>query len=110
FGPLGYTGPVTATTGSYYNGIFTNVTVCTPGTSNCTTINNVLVDTGSVGLRVLSTTLGIVTLPGISDTSGNVIYGCTEYGDGSFTFGPMQSVTVQIGGETAVQVPGASAN
>ena len=36
------------------NTSFTTVTVCVPGTSNCQTIDHVLVDTGSVGLRLLS--------------------------------------------------------
>ncbi|MGH9483659.1 MAG: DUF3443 family protein, partial [Terriglobales bacterium] len=30
-------------TGNYTNGLFTSVTVCVPGTTNCTTIDNVLV-------------------------------------------------------------------
>ncbi len=41
-------------TGTYINGIFTNVTICQPGsTTNCQTVDNVLVDTGSIGLRIL---------------------------------------------------------
>lgn len=110
FGPNGYIGPVTATSGSYYNGIFTTVTVCAPGTSNCTTIPNVLVDTGSVGLRVLSNQLGSVTLPSITDSSSNILYSCTQYGDGSYNWGPMQMATVQLAGETASQIPGGTAN
>ena len=34
--------------GDYANGAFTSVTVCTPGTSTCQTIDGVLVDTGWV--------------------------------------------------------------
>ena len=45
-------------TGNYANGIFTTVTVCVPGTSTCQTIDNVLVDTGSIGLRLLSASAG----------------------------------------------------
>ena len=37
----------------YANGVYTTVTVCLPGTVICQVIPNVLVDTGSVGLRVL---------------------------------------------------------
>ena len=33
------------------NQAYTSVTVCTPGTSNCQTIDHVWVDTGSYGLR-----------------------------------------------------------
>src|SRR5260370_9145603 len=42
---------------------FTSVTVCAPGsTSNCQTISGILVDTGSSGLRILSSVL-TVSLP-----------------------------------------------
>jgi hypothetical protein len=94
---------------NYYNGIFTTVTVCTPGTTTCVNVPNVLVDTGSVGLRVLSTTLTGVTLPQIIDPSSNdPLYECVQFGDLSYTWGPMQMATVQVGGETASQVPSAS--
>jgi hypothetical protein len=104
-------------TSSYANGIYTSVTVCYPGsTTNCTTIPNVLVDTGSVGLRLLSsgaagvtTQVGSLGLPGITDpTTSLPIYECVQYGDLSYTWGPMQMATVQVGGETASQVPTAS--
>jgi hypothetical protein len=107
FGPNGNTG---SPANNYYNGIYTTVAVCTPGTTNCVSIPDVLVDTGSVGLRVLSTQLSGLTLPQVSDTSGNNLYECTQYGDLSYTWGPIQYATVQVGGETALQVPGGSAS
>jgi hypothetical protein len=119
FGINGYTGPPTTTGSSYYNGIFTTVTVCSPGsTTNCTTIPNVLVDTGSVGLRVLSSGIsGITTqvsslnLPQVNDpTSSYPLFECVQYGDLSYTWGPMQMATVTVGGETASAIPGANAN
>ena len=103
FGPNGQSG-------GYYNGIFTTVTVCQPGTTTCVPVTNVLVDTGSVGLRVLSNQLTGVTLQSITDTSGNTLYGCSEYSDLTYTWGPMQLATIQIGGETASQLPGGTAN
>jgi hypothetical protein len=113
FGPNGYLGPPAATstseTLSNYNGIFTTVTVCQPGTTNCTTIPNVLVDTGSVGLRVLSSFTSSLSLPQVNDpSSGYPLYECVQYGDLSYTWGPMQMATVQVGGETASQLPAAS--
>jgi hypothetical protein len=102
-------------TGNYLNGIFTTVTVCYPGsTTNCTTIPDVLVDSGSAGLRVLSTGISNLTtqvanlnLPPVNDpTYGYPVYECIEYGDLSFTWGPIQRATVQVGGEKALQVPG----
>ncbi|HEV2351872.1 MAG TPA: DUF3443 family protein [Terriglobia bacterium] len=110
FGPNGNSGPPTATTSSYYNGIFTTVTICAPGTTTCATISNVLVDTGSIGLRVLSDQMGSVTLPAITDSNNNPLYECVEYGDTSYNWGPVQLATVQIGGETASETPGQTAN
>jgi hypothetical protein len=112
FGPNGQSG-------GYYNGIFTTVTVCVPGsTTNCATVPNVMVDTGSVGLRLLSsgaagatTQVGSLNLPPVTDpTTGYPLYECLQYADLSYTWGPMQMATVQIGGETASQLPGGTAN
>ena len=45
--------------GIYLNGAFTSVTVCVPGSAtSCQTIDGVLVETGSFGLRLLSSTSG----------------------------------------------------
>src|SRR5580658_9326153 len=44
----------------YIDGAFTSVTVCVPGsTTSCQTIGGILVDTGSAGLRILSSALTI---------------------------------------------------
>jgi hypothetical protein len=56
--PLVVDGGPTAVASPYINGAFTSVTVCVPGTSSCQTIDHVLVDTGSVGLRLLATGAG----------------------------------------------------
>ena len=49
--------PITVNAGpanNYANGLFTSVTICVPAsTVSCQTIDGVLVDTGSSGLRVL---------------------------------------------------------
>ena len=102
FGPNGNTGNSAS---NYYNGIFTTVTVCTPGTTNCVAIPDILVDTGSVGLRILSDQLGSVALTPISDGTGYTLYECVQYGDLSYNWGPMAMATVQIGGEAASQIP-----
>lgn len=114
FGPNGWNAP-SASSAPYYNGIFTTVTVCQPGsTTNCATIPNVLVDTGSYGLRVLSNLLvnssgTSFSLPQVTDPSSVLpIYECVEYGDLTYTWGPVQLATVQVGGETASQLPAAS--
>jgi hypothetical protein len=104
FGPNG-AGTVTATSSPYFNGIFTTVTICEPGTTTCVQVQNVLVDTGSVGLRVLSSALTGVSLSQINDGSGDNLNECTQYGSGTFNWGPVSLATVQIGGEVASQVP-----
>jgi Protein of unknown function (DUF3443) len=59
------------------NSLFTSVTVCVPGsTTNCQTIDHVQVDTGSYGLRILSSALTTVSLPIAMDTSGNSLGEC----------------------------------
>lgn len=45
---------VSAAPGLTRNMPTTSVTVCVPGTSNCATVDNVQVDTGSQGLRILA--------------------------------------------------------
>ncbi len=90
--------------GDVVNGIFTTVTVCQPSTSNCAVIPNVLVDTGSIGLRILPSALGTVTLTQISDTSDDALQECVQYGDTSYSWGPMQLADVEIGGEKAPSI------
>ncbi|HMC70412.1 MAG TPA: DUF3443 domain-containing protein, partial [Mycobacteriales bacterium] len=87
----------------YANGLFTSVTVCVPGTSSCQLISGILVDTGSTGLRVLSSALNNLNLPQQTATSGPVVE-CAQFQDG-FTWGPVQTADVKLAGETASSVP-----
>jgi len=87
----------------YYNAAFTSVTVCVPGTSNCQTIDGVLVDTGSFGLRLLSSAL---TLPLPAQTAGSYYIGeCVQFADGSYLWGPVKTADVKLAGELASSVP-----
>jgi len=87
----------------YVNGAFANVTVCVPGTSTCQTIDGVLVDTGSSGLRILSSALTIA-LPQQKAASGSPVVECLQF-LGSYTWGPVQTADVQIAGEKAASAP-----
>jgi hypothetical protein len=90
---------------NYVNGIFTSVEVCAPGsTSNCATVPNVLVDTGSSGLRLLSTALPSLSLPPINE-SGNALQECIQFVDLSYIWGPVAQADVHLAGETASSVP-----
>lgn len=96
----------------YANGVFVTVTVCTPGTSTCQTIDHVLVDTGSVGLRLLAKgtaggELDPAAFPLQKDANGNVISECNLFVDG-FTWGSISLATIQMAGEVASTVPNAS--
>jgi hypothetical protein len=85
------------------NTLFTTVTVCVPGTTTCQTIDNIQVDTGSYGLRILAPVLTL-SLPVATTTSGGAIVECTEFVDG-YSWGPLALVDVQISGESASSVP-----
>jgi hypothetical protein len=91
-------------TNNYFNGAFTSVTVCAPGQSSCQTIDGILVDTGSTGLRVLASSLTTLSLPQQADASGAPIAECFQFLDG-FTWGPVQTADIKMGGEQASSVP-----
>jgi hypothetical protein len=91
-------GPVA---GSIYpNGAFTSVTICVPGTSNCQTIDGILVDTGSFGLRILASQITI-PLPVLTNASNDELNNCVQFLDGSFLWGLMESADIALGGEIA---------
>jgi hypothetical protein len=97
-----------AMSGIYLNGAFTSVTVCVPGSAtSCQTIDNVLVDTGSFGLRLLSSSSqGELTLAlPTASISGVPIGECTQFADTSFIWGPVAIADVKIAGEQASSVP-----
>jgi hypothetical protein len=87
------------------NGAFASVTICPPGSANCATIGGLLVDTGSTGIRILSSVLpsGFV-LPQQNDSGGNPIVECLQFGDG-FTWGPVKKADAVLSGEKASSVP-----
>ena len=97
---------------SYVNGAFVTLSVCTPGTSTCQTIDHVLVDTGSVGLRLVANgaaggELDPTAFPEQKDANGNLIAQCNLFVDG-FTWGSVSLATIQMAGEIASTVPNAT--
>ena len=106
-GTEAYVLPITITSGGVENVNipFVTVKVCTPGTSNCVTIPNVLLDTGSYGLRVFSSLVTSLNLQQVIDSSGHHVAECVSYGDGSSDWGPVVKATVGLNGETATSVP-----
>jgi hypothetical protein len=90
----------------FVNAPYVTVTICTPGTSNCATIDHVLVDTGSTGLRLLRSavpaSLGLVNAT--DSAQGNTMAECVEFGSGT-AWGPISKVDLKIAGETASSLP-----
>jgi hypothetical protein len=89
--------------GNYANGAFTSVTVCVPGNSTCQTISGMLVDTGSAGLRPLSSALTI-SLPQQKASDGDPVVECLPFVNGC-TWGPVETADLQISGEKASSLP-----
>jgi hypothetical protein len=87
----------------YPNKPCVSVMVCTPGTSNCETIDDILLDTGSSGLRIFQQALHVSFTPENSGTGP--LAECIQYADGSSDWGPIQIASVILGNEPAVQVP-----
>lgn len=89
--------------GNSANGLYTDVTICVPGTSNCQTVSNVLVDIGSSGLRIVSSLLTI-SLPQQSASNGGATVECFPFVSG-YTWGPVEAADVEIAGEKASSTP-----
>lgn len=89
--------------GNGVNRLYTSVTICKPGSATlCRTIDHVLVDTGSVGLRLLANEVSTdLQLSAAKSTNGNVLLGCANFLDGSFAWGPLALADVKLGGLTA---------
>lgn len=92
---------------NYANGVFTSVTVCVPSTSNCQTIDGVLVDTGSYGLRLLASSGGgalTLSLPQQTSAGGSPIGECAPFVSG-YTWGPVKTADITLAVERASNVP-----
>ncbi|MDE1181247.1 DUF3443 domain-containing protein [Paraburkholderia sp.] len=87
-----------------------SVTICAPGsTTNCQTIDNIQVDTGSYGLRIVgsvlnSTLSGAMPVNAAPNVSSAQLAECTRFADG-YSWGTIRNATVKIGGETASTIP-----
>jgi hypothetical protein len=82
---------------------YVSVTVCLPGSTTCQTIDHIQLDTGSEGLRLISSVLTLA-LPQQKDSSGNAIAECAQFVSG-YTWGPVQSADIKLGSEQASNVP-----
>lgn len=93
----------------YVNAPCVTITICPPNsTAGCTNIDNILLDSGSVGLRVFSSILP----PELSNTLMNNNIGgqtsiaqCTTFGDSSQNWGPVVYAGLNLGGLYISEIP-----
>jgi len=85
---------------------FVSVTLCRPGTSTCQTIDHLLLDTGSYGLRIIAPGVldPALALPAVTGPAGNPAGECAQFFSG-FVWGSVRRADVKIAGETASSLP-----
>ncbi len=88
------------------NSPYVNVTICPPGsTSGCQTIDHVIVDTGSTGLRILASALSNPSVfPTQVNGSSQPYAECAQFVYGN-TWGPIRTADIRLGSLTAPSVP-----
>ncbi|MEY2860180.1 MAG: hypothetical protein RL392_638, partial [Pseudomonadota bacterium] len=95
--------------GPQANRLYTSVTLCQPGTSvststsNCQIIDHVLVDTGSIGLRLIASQVSSAL--NLQATTSPVTVACQQFLDNSFAWGPVVSADIKLGGKTISNLP-----
>lgn len=85
---------------------YVSVTVCQPGSTQCKTIDNVMLDTGSTGLRLFASQLQAapaLALPAHS-VGGNSVWECAQFLT-MVAWGGVRLADVVMGGERAASVP-----
>lgn len=102
---------VSRTSFNRFNLPMVSVTLCTAGSgaaANCTTIDNVLLDTESFGLRLFASAIPATTLdtlnPQTQTSSGATIAECALFGSG-YSWGTVRNADLRLGGEVAQNVP-----
>ncbi len=87
------------------NAPYVTVTVCVPGTATCQSIDHVLLDTGSYGLRIISTgAIAGLALPIITGPTGKSVGECAQF-VGGYLWGGVHSADVKLAGESAASFP-----
>ena len=97
------------------NMLYVSATICIPGSqggTQCATVDHMLLDTGSIGVRVMASALTSALasrLPAqtgaTDDPTGNApIAQCAPFASG-YTWGPVKRADVTIGGKTAGNLP-----
>ncbi|WP_198088969.1 DUF3443 family protein [Variovorax sp. E3] len=101
--------PLTVSHGANTNGVnlpVVSIQLCAPGTGTCQTIDNVLVDTGSTGLRIAAGALNssLLTALPVETIGGASLNACEQFLD-SYTWGTMRTADVTLGPKSAAAQP-----
>lgn len=75
------------------------VTVCRPGTASCVTVDKVLLDTGSVGLRLYAPAVQNALAPAAGSSTAE----CGIFGS-FYAWGPLRDADVRLGGLQATKM------
>lgn len=90
--------PITVGSG---NKLLVSVTVCQPGTAICRVVDKVMLDTGSVGLRLHSSALsGFLDNLASDQVDGSTIGECAVFGN-FYTWGTLRTADVRMSGASA---------
>jgi hypothetical protein len=79
---------------------FVSVTVCRPGTSVCQTVDHVMVDSGSFGLRLIAPLNSALSLPAVKTAAGAAVAECGQFVSG-YTWGSVLQADIKLAGEVA---------
>ncbi|MFM0720935.1 DUF3443 domain-containing protein [Paraburkholderia strydomiana] len=86
------------------NMLTTSVTVCQAGTTNCATVDDIQVDTGSNGLRILASALPASLALAAAPSGSGVTGECAVFGSG-YAWGAVRSADVRMAGQVAASIP-----
>ncbi|MBU3738686.1 MAG: DUF3443 family protein [Rhodoferax sp.] len=102
----------TGPTGNSVNRPYASVTLCEPGGARCQTLDRVLVDSGSTGLRVLASEVSGLALDVVRTPQGQPLLNCTQFVDNTSVWGPVVTASVKLGQKSvdplAVQLIGSA--
>lgn len=89
-----------------FNTPYVSVTLCRPGTSVCARLDHVIVDTGSIGLRIQAAALppALADLPAVSGPGGQPVGQCMQFASGR-AWGSVRRADVQLAGQQADALP-----
>jgi hypothetical protein len=99
--------------GTSVNLPFVTVTICVPGTSTCQSVDHVLLDSGSTGLRIIASALPAAVSGALPQSltenlagnpPANPMFECIQFADG-YSWGSVRNADVQIADGAASNVP-----